>query len=56
MRQASGCLRAKLHDGWPSRRTRREQRSEISIRRHENSTLDGCAIEDRIVVRVLQSY
>src|SRR5262245_279794 len=47
---------AKLDDGWLPRRTHREQRSEISIRRHENSTLEGSAIEDRIIVRVLQSY
>src|SRR5262245_2383386 len=50
------ALAAKLNDGRLSRRTHREQRSEISIRRHENSTLGGSAIEDRIVVRVLQSY
>ena len=50
------ALAAKLDDGWLSRRTRREQRSEISISRHENSTFDGSAIEDRIVVRLLQSY
>src|SRR5262249_13926022 len=50
------ALAAKLDDGRLSRRTHREQRSEISIRRHEHPTLDGSAIEDRIVVRVLQSY
>ena len=50
------ALAAKLDDGRLSRRTHREQRSEISIRRHENSTLSGSAIEDHIVVRVLQSH
>jgi hypothetical protein len=50
------ALATKLDDRRLSRRTRREQRSKISIRRHENSTLDGSAIEDRIVLGVLQSY
>jgi len=47
------ALAAKLDDRRLSRRTRRKQRSKISIRRHENSTLDGSAIEDRIVLGVL---
>src|SRR6185436_20138872 len=38
------ALTAKLDDRRLSRRTRREQRSKISIRRHENSTVDGSAI------------
>jgi hypothetical protein len=39
-----------------SRRTQREQRSEISISGHDNSMLGGSALEDHIVVGVLQSY
>jgi hypothetical protein len=50
------ALAAKLDDGWLSRRTRREQHSEIDVRRQQNSTLDSSALEDRIVVRVLQTY
>ena len=47
---------AKLDEGRLSRRTHREQRSEISIRGNEDSTLGGSAIKDHIVVGVLQSY
>jgi hypothetical protein len=39
-----------------SRRTHREQRSKISIRGHEDSALDGSALEDHIVIDVLQPY
>jgi len=38
------------------RRTHREQRSEISIRGHDDSMLNGGALEDHIIVGVLQSY
>jgi hypothetical protein len=50
------ALAAKLDDGGLSRRSHGEQRSEISIRRYEDSMLDGSESEDRIVVGVLQSY
>jgi hypothetical protein len=50
------ALAAKLDDRRPWRGTRREQRAEISIRGHDDSTLDGSALEDRIVIGVLQSY
>ena len=52
----SAGLAAKLDDRRLSRRTHREQRSEISVRGHEDSTLDGSAIEDHIVLGVLQPY
>jgi hypothetical protein len=38
-----------------SRGTHREQRSEISIRGHDDSMLGGSAFEDHFVVCVLQS-
>jgi hypothetical protein len=46
-------LAAKWDDGRLSRRTHREQRSELSIRGHEDSTLDGSAVADHIVLGVL---
>ena len=39
-----------------SRGTHREQRSEISIGRHDDSVLGGSALEYHTVVGVLQSY
>jgi len=42
-----------LDDRRLPRRSLREQRSEINIRRHDDSLLDGCSIEDYIVVGVL---
>jgi hypothetical protein len=50
------ALAAKLDDRGLSRRTHREQRSEISIRGHDDSMLKGSALEDHIIVGVLQSY
>jgi hypothetical protein len=52
----SAALAAKLDDRRLLRRTHREQRSEISIRGHDDSMLKGSALEDHIVVGVLQSY
>jgi len=49
-------LAAKLDDRRLSRRTYREQRSEITIRGHDDSMLGGSALEDHIVVGMLQSY
>ena len=49
------ALAAKLDDRRLSRRTQREQRSEISIRGHDDSMLGGSALEDHFVVGVLQS-
>ena len=49
------ALAAKLDDRRLSRGTHREQRSEISIRGHDDSMLGGSALEDHIVVGVLQS-
>ena len=55
------CLRlpatfaAELDDRRLSRGTHREQRSEISIRGHDDSMLGGSALEDHFVVGVLQS-
>jgi len=45
-----------LDDRRQLRRTHREQRSEISIRGHDDSMLKGSALEDHIIVGVLQSY
>jgi hypothetical protein len=42
-----------LDDGGLSRRSHGEQRSEISIRGFDDSTLDCREIEDRIVAGVL---
>ena len=39
-----------------SRGTHCEQRSEISIRGHDDSMLDGSTLEDHFVIGVLQSY
>ena len=50
------ALAPKLHNRRLLRRTHREQRSEISIRGHDDSMLNGSALEDRIIVGVLQSY
>ncbi len=49
------ALASKLNDGRLPRRTHREQRSEISIGRHDDSPLDDCALEDHIIIGVLQS-
>ena len=45
----------KLDDRRLSRGTHREQRSEISIRGHDDSMLGSSALEDHFVVGVLQS-
>jgi hypothetical protein len=47
------ALAAKLDDRRLSRRTYREQRSEITIRGHDDSMLGGSALEDHIIVGVL---
>ena len=54
---ASGpaTLGAELDDRRLSRGTHREQRSEISIRGHDDSMLGGSALEDHFVVGALQS-
>jgi hypothetical protein len=49
-------LAAKLDNRRLSRGTHREQRSEISIRGHDDSILASSALEDHFVVGVLQSY
>jgi len=49
------ALAAKLYDRRLLRRSGREQRSEISIRGHDDSMLGGGALEDHFVVGALQS-
>jgi hypothetical protein len=51
----AAALAAELDDRRLSRGTHREQRSEISIRGHDDSMLGGSAFEDHFVVGVLQS-
>ena len=48
-------LAAELDDRRLSRGMHHEERSEIGIRGHDNSVLGGSALEDHIVVGVLQS-
>jgi hypothetical protein len=50
------ALATKLDDRRLLRRTHREPRAEISIRGHDDSMLNGSALEDHIIVGVLQSY
>jgi len=57
LRQCPGppaTLAAERDDRRLSRGTHREQRSEISIRGHDDSMLGGSALEDHFVVGVLQ--
>jgi hypothetical protein len=51
----TATLAPELDDRRLSRGTHREQRSEISIRGHDDSMLGGSAIEEHFVVGVLQS-
>src|SRR5918993_1883946 len=51
----TATLAAELDDRRLSRGTHREQRSEISIRGHDDSMLGGSALEDHFVVGVMQS-